>query len=118
ARWVAEKVGAPNGQDRCDPAERLPDEEENERRHREARDERIALAVDRHKLRADGGKHRHGRRSYSAAACLSSGKSGSGSSTGSSAGGGLRFGAVFSASARARVSRASSASRWRRHMLA
>src|SRR5258707_874970 len=59
AWWIAEEIGAPRGHDRAEPVERRPDEEQDQAHERKGADERIALAVNRHELGADGIDNRH-----------------------------------------------------------
>ena len=57
---VAEEIGAPGRRQRADPAERGPDEEQDQARQRKPADERIALRMDGRELRADGIDDGHG----------------------------------------------------------
>ena len=84
---------------------------------RESADERIAFRCDRRDLCANRIVDRHAL-SYSAASAGASIGATAAAEMTSSTGGGLRLGATSSSATRASFSRASSASRWRVHMLA
>src|SRR5450759_3170346 len=116
-RRIAEEIGAPQGRQRAEPAERAPQPEQHQAGEREGADKGVAFRRDRHDLRANRIVARHVL-SYSAASAGASNGTEAASVLISSTCGGLRLGATSASPASASFSRASSASRWRFHMLA